>query len=335
MNPPLVPTLLLGGLLLGGPHLAGAQTDDLPPLEGPVEMPQDDGRAVASPGVDPLPETPRGSAREATPARTSPPSARPGEAMSTVPTPGGRVDWRTQGPPADRPAETIGPAPGPDTFFVPGEYVPDGEDLVWTPGFWAKVQPGWEWVPARWVRRSDGWAFREGRWERVPAGRGAALASELPDAIPPDDGGDRVAATRHVVSRPAADATRFPDRENPGDRRVDPGRSPQPSYGVDPDDPGLQHRPDGSVGTGRSNPYARGIDAGVLPGPPVAGYDPWVVPAWRGGFPPPYPLPGPPYPLVVPFPGDGPAYVEVYRVGRRGPIDRAGSLVRGILGGRR
>ncbi|MGP0066565.1 MAG: hypothetical protein ACLQGP_23620, partial [Isosphaeraceae bacterium] len=61
--------------------------------------------------------------------------------------------WRTTGPPADQPDDEPIPAPGPDFFFVPGHYAPDGDRVAWAPGFWARLQPGWDWVPARWVRR--------------------------------------------------------------------------------------------------------------------------------------------------------------------------------------
>ncbi len=61
------------------------------------------------------------------------------------------------------------PAPGPDFFFVPGHYAPDGDRLAWTSGFWSRLQPGWDWVPARWVRRPNGWDFRAGYWVRDPA----------------------------------------------------------------------------------------------------------------------------------------------------------------------
>lgn len=77
-----------------------------------------------------------------------------------------KVDWRKSGPPGDRPEEAVGLAPGPDYFYVAGQYVPDGDGVVWKPGFWSRSQPGWEWAPARWVRQSSGWAFREGYWNR-------------------------------------------------------------------------------------------------------------------------------------------------------------------------
>ncbi|MDR3637124.1 MAG: hypothetical protein P4L84_25195 [Isosphaeraceae bacterium] len=76
------------------------------------------------------------------------------------------TDWRVAGPPAEEPEETPGPAPGPNSFYVPGHYTPDGDRLAWTPGFWADGQPGWDWIPARWVRRPNGWDYREGYWLR-------------------------------------------------------------------------------------------------------------------------------------------------------------------------
>jgi hypothetical protein len=77
-------------------------------------------------------------------------------------------DWRQAGLPLIRPEESIGMAPGPDFFYIPGEYIPAVGGVVWRQGFWAQSQPGWEWIPARWDRRANGWVFREGFWNRVP-----------------------------------------------------------------------------------------------------------------------------------------------------------------------
>ena len=71
------------------------------------------------------------------------------------------------GPPAERPKDEPGPPPGPNLFYVPGEYYPDGDGVTWRTGYWAKEQPGWSWVSAQWLRLSDGWTFREGRWVRT------------------------------------------------------------------------------------------------------------------------------------------------------------------------
>jgi len=87
-------------------------------------------------------------------------------------------DWRRTGPPAERPEETPGTPPAPDYFYIPGEYVPQGEGVVWRRGFWYRSQPGWEWNPVRWVRQATGWAFREGSWSRV------AITPENGSALP-------------------------------------------------------------------------------------------------------------------------------------------------------
>jgi hypothetical protein len=106
-----------------------------------------------------------------------------------------RADWRIAGPPRDRPVDDPGPAPSPDSFYVPGHYAPSGDRVTWTPGFWAQSRPGWDWIPARWVRRPEGWDFREGYWTRdrgtIEAGQDDA---DLPPAI--------------VESEPAAGAAR-------------------------------------------------------------------------------------------------------------------------------
>jgi hypothetical protein len=86
--------------------------------------------------------------------------------------------WRMTGPPAEHPAETATQAPGPDYFFVPGHYAPDGETLAWKAGFWSRSQPGWDWVPARWIRRAGGWEFRDGHWVADPNGSAARIAAK-------------------------------------------------------------------------------------------------------------------------------------------------------------
>jgi hypothetical protein len=109
--------------------------------------------------------------------------------------PGAMRDWRRSGPPPERPLETIGTAPAPDFFYIPGEYAPEGERVVWKPGFWYRSQPGWEWHPAHWVRQSSGWTFRDGSWRRVTA----------PPHSPPGNGSILPRPT--VVSTPAGPNT--------------------------------------------------------------------------------------------------------------------------------
>lgn len=129
------------------------------------------------------------SPRQGTPAAPAPAQPRPAAAGP---------DWRTSGPPADHPADTPGPAPNADAFFVPGHYAPEGERVTWTPGFWARAQPGWDWVPARWVRRPDGWDYRDGSWVRDP---GPQAPRRYSVARPPAGGLDLPPAI--VDSQPA------------------------------------------------------------------------------------------------------------------------------------
>ena len=133
-----------------------------------------------------------------------------------------RADWRTQGPPAERPADDPGPAPGPDYFRIPGQYVPDGDGLAWRAGFWARSQPGWDWAPADWVRQAGGWAFREGHWERLPA----------PDLPPADDPAVQPSALTREVQRPAFD-TAPPPMSEPA-LAPPPGLAPAPAPAASP-----------------------------------------------------------------------------------------------------
>lgn len=117
------------------------------------------------------------------------------------------ADWRTSGPPADHPADTPGPAPDAEAFFVPGHYRPEGVRLVWAPGFWARSRPGWDWVPARWVRRPGGWDYREGYWTRD---QGDPSDPKRPPAVVESE---PAAADRDA--RPADPADPLAGREDP------------------------------------------------------------------------------------------------------------------------
>jgi hypothetical protein len=118
-----------------------------------------------------------------------------------------RKDEPAQEPPRDarrvrlplpRPEEPIGMAPGPDFFYVPGEYAPGPGGVVWTAGFWARSQPGWEWIPARWDRWATGWVFHEGFWRR------ATNPSSLPPGVVSSTPGDMLASTPVGVGSPPA-----------------------------------------------------------------------------------------------------------------------------------
>jgi hypothetical protein len=174
----------------------------------------------------------------------------------------------TAGPSSTRPEEPIGNAPGPDYFYIPGEYIPGWGGVAWRPGFWAPSHPGWEWIPARWERRADTWVFREGFWNRVPgapnprpgggpSAGGAVLASTPAGLGPPparlisSPGAPTDAATARgeKTDAKAADASRSgqgtgkptqdgaspkPGETKPGPQPERPQQPPYAWYGQQP-----------------------------------------------------------------------------------------------------
>jgi len=168
---------IASSLLLGWVGLAGAQVpgtsgrEEALPLDEPATQLEPVPRAPLPPAdSDALPA----EARPKQPEAVKPPAPRRGATtrqrlrreQAPLATIDDRPAWRRTGPPADHPNDAPGVAPGPDYFYLPGHYAPDGENVTWKPGFWARVQPGWEWVPARWVRRPGGWDYRPGSWVR-------------------------------------------------------------------------------------------------------------------------------------------------------------------------
>lgn len=107
-----------------------------------------------------------------------------------------RLDFRKEGPPAERPTEDVGQAPASDTFYVPGQHVPDGDGVRWQAGYWTKTQAGWSWVPASWVKQPEGWTFQEGYWDRVLEDRGTLFA--------PAEVSQAAQASGEVVYQPVA-----------------------------------------------------------------------------------------------------------------------------------
>jgi hypothetical protein len=137
-------------------------------------------------------------------------------------------DGSRGGLPLIRPEEPIGMAPGPDFFYVPGEYIPGGGGVVWRPGFWVRSQPGWEWNPARRERWATGWVFREGFWNRdsvmpspppgnPPLIHGATLVSTA-TGLDPTPGG--------MNSRPSVPNNRVTPRDGGLNPSVGPGTGP-------------------------------------------------------------------------------------------------------------
>ncbi len=125
------------------------------------------------------------------------------------------LDGRRPGPPMTRPEEPIGTAPGPDFFYIPGEYVPAWGGVAWRQGYWARSQPGWEWIPARWERRATAWVYREGFWNRVPG-----TPAPSPGGLTPAHGTTLV-STASGVSTPPADTVSGAAARADADRKAD------------------------------------------------------------------------------------------------------------------
>jgi hypothetical protein len=219
---------------------------------------------------------------------------------------GATRDWRRLGPPPERPLETIGSAPAPDFFYIPGEYVPQGEGVVWRPGFWYRSQPGWEWHPARWVRQATGWTFRDGSWGRVerspssPPGNGSFL--QRPSLVSTPDGfntssnvvnrnpllpvgaenlsGDAPGAT---AASPESSGTTAPNGSANGNGDADPA----PAVGEAPAATARQEQTAGTT-------PARGVSPAPAPAPAPYGSQPryyypgggaqWNTAPWGGRF---------------------------------------------------
>jgi hypothetical protein len=221
------------------------------------------------------------------------------------------------GPPAERPAEQVGPAPGPDYFYVAGEYVPAGEGVTWRPGFWTKAQSGWDWVPARWVRLADRWSYREGHWERERSSAEHAVA----DANAPQrTTGARPFSSLGSPFRPAAGAS------SPGglNETTELAPLPDPGLAAAPVTPPTPSGP--PPAPPRSGPPLPGATGPRLPITDVflpGGLHVQVVPGrlpWVGNTPMP-PYPGIILPRVQVRPGPTPSEV-------RGMVS---GLIRGVL----
>jgi hypothetical protein len=194
----------------------------------------------------------------------------------------GPRNWRAEGPPTEQPDDPPGAAPGPNAFYVPGHYTPEGDRLTWTRGFWAEVQPGWDWIPARWVRRTNGWEYREGYWLRDPEAdqvRRRTAARPVPDerttGLPPaivesapndrDAGGPPAAAPpRDPIAEAEAAAAAPPRTAYPLPRPVYPYGYGPPPVVIRP--PGMYpYGPGGVVVPAAVPPFVRRILDRVLP----------------------------------------------------------------------
>lgn len=87
-----------------------------------------------------------------------------------------KLAYGADGPPKDRPIDDSGAPPKPHCFYIPGQFVVDGERVAWRKGFWADAKPGWAWTPATWTRQPEGWIFQEGYWDYPLEERGQLFA---------------------------------------------------------------------------------------------------------------------------------------------------------------
>src|SRR5438132_1373408 len=84
------------------------------------------------------------------------------------------VEVLTRGPSHDALAS-------PDTFFVPGHWVWNGERYAWQAGYWARVQPGYVWVAAHHRWTPSGYVYIPGYWDLAVSRRGVLYAPVVID----------------------------------------------------------------------------------------------------------------------------------------------------------
>jgi hypothetical protein len=78
-------------------------------------------------------------------------------------------------PPAAK-AETPGTPPTPQSFYLPGSWVPGPSGYVWQAGQWTTRQPGWIWAAPRYAWTPGGYTFTRGHWDHAYERRGWAFA---------------------------------------------------------------------------------------------------------------------------------------------------------------
>ncbi len=84
-------------------------------------------------------------------------------------------------PPAVPTTAPPGPAPSPDTFFVPGSWAWNGSSYAWRAGYWARVQPGYVWVPDHYRWTPSGCVWIPGYWDYALGRRGILYAPVVVD----------------------------------------------------------------------------------------------------------------------------------------------------------
>ncbi|MGC3972730.1 MAG: hypothetical protein QM775_36930 [Pirellulales bacterium] len=79
-------------------------------------------------------------------------------------------------PPASLEAGPNMPAPGPNFFWVPGQWMWTDGRYVWQPGYWAQSQEQWVWVPSCYHYTPGGYIHNVGYWDYVPNTRAVMYA---------------------------------------------------------------------------------------------------------------------------------------------------------------
>src|ERR1044071_8067425 len=75
----------------------------------------------------------------------------------------GDVVYASYAPPPGR-VEVIGPAPGPQYFWMDGNWRCGGAAYHWVPGRWVVVAQSRLWRRGRWHPNRNGWFYETGHW---------------------------------------------------------------------------------------------------------------------------------------------------------------------------
>ena len=131
------PWLLSGLLLAAAGPATSAGPDDPPPLQGPVELLQDDEHAAVPPVTGPVHEA----------------FAAPGAAQHSA------SDRVAQGPPPPIAERPRGIRPGPEAQWIGGYWAWDAGrgEYLWAAGGWRVPPAGKIWVNGQWRRDDRGW----------------------------------------------------------------------------------------------------------------------------------------------------------------------------------
>ncbi len=86
------------------------------------------------------------------------------------------VTYLPQPPAPPEVAPPAQPQTSPDTFYVPGHWVWNGERYAWQAGYWAKVQPGYVWVSGHYRWAPSGYIYIPGYWDLAVTRRGVLYA---------------------------------------------------------------------------------------------------------------------------------------------------------------